>query len=164
MRSDCTSLSSALFCHRFGRLIVFSMVFAISTRLQRKLVDPVDGHRLGDVALVTTVTSIISTIGSDSFSPESLLFDDDNVFVVAAVVDGDRSVVVFVMIAVAFTVSLTDELSSDDVFVSFSLLSIFWRYLPPTSLPFKYETAEFELNDCRPLLMLFTCNLFELLG
>lgn len=112
MRSDCTSLSSVVCSHRFGRLIVFSIVFEISTRRQRKFADPDDGLGFGDVALVTTVTSIISTLGSESFSPESLLFDDDDVVVV---------VVAFV----AFTASLTDELSSDDVLVGFSLPSIF---------------------------------------
>lgn len=123
--------------------MVFSMVLAISTRRQReKLVVADDGHRLGDVALVTTFTSIISTFGSGSFSPES--DDDDAVVVVAAVDDDDDdgaggfvTVVAICAFAVAFTVSLADELSSEDTFVSFSLLSMFWRYLPPTSLPFR---------------------------
>lgn len=147
------------------------MVFAISMRRQRvKLVVADDGHKFGDVALVTTVTSIISTHGSGSFSLES---DDEIVFSgdVVAVVDGDDddddgddAFVGASILAVAFTASLTAGLSSVVVFVSFSLLSIFWRYRPPTSLPFKYETPDAELNDCRPLLMLFTCNLFELRG
>lgn len=112
--------------------MVFSMVFAISMRRQReKLVVADDGHRFGDVALVTTFTSIISTNGSGSFSPES---DDGVVFSgdVVADVDDDDDVEddadgddAFVAVgAAAFAVSLTNELSSEDGFVSFSLLSL----------------------------------------
>lgn len=139
IRSDCISLSS-LFGFRFGRFIVFSMVFANSARRQREnVVAVVDGHRFGEVALVTTVTSIISTLDSDCDSLESL-----PVVVVA--------------------VSFVGELSAEDIFLGFSSLSVFWRYLPPTSLPFKYETAGLvEFNDDR-LLKLFTCSLFEVRG
>lgn len=48
----------------FGRITVFSMVFAISIlRHREKLIVFVE-HKLGDVPLVTILTSIISTFGS----------------------------------------------------------------------------------------------------
>lgn len=141
MRSDCTSLSSLVGLH-FGRFIVFSMVFAISALRQREKLVVVLGHKLGDVALVTTLTSIISTFCSELVSPDSLLL-----FVV--------------------DVSFVGELSSDDVFdvfVGFSFFSLFCRYLPPTSLPFKYETAGLVVLNEDRLLKLLTCSLFELRG
>lgn len=114
------------------------MVFAISTRRQReKLVGVDDGHKLGEVALVTTVISIISTLGSGSgsssgsgsgsFSPESLLVDDDDddAVAVVAVTIADGEGAVFVVITVVLTASLTDELSSDEFFASFSFVSTF---------------------------------------
>lgn len=73
IRSDCISLSS-VFGLRFGRFMVFSMVFAISARRQREKCVVVDvGHKFGDVALVTTVTSTISMLDSVCVSLESLL-------------------------------------------------------------------------------------------
>lgn len=59
------------------------------------------------------------------------------------------------------------ELSSDDVFVvfaGFSIFSLFCRYRPPTSLPFKYETAGLVVLNEDRLLKLLTCSLFELRG
>lgn len=117
------------------------MVFAISMRRQReRFVDVVDGHKFGEVALVTTVTSIISTHGSDSFCPQSLPFDDDaddGVSVAVLVAVGDGAFAVTAAVSTISTISLADELSSDDGFTSFSPLSRFSRYLPPTSVPFK---------------------------
>lgn len=121
-------MSSTLICSRFGRLIVFSIVLAISTRRQREKLVADDGHRLGDVALVTTVISTISTPDSDSFSPESLLL-----LLSLTINDGDcdddtvaGAISCFFAIATEFSVSPTDELSSVEIFgADFSLLSIF---------------------------------------
>lgn len=106
IRSDCTSLSSHIGL-RFGRFIVFSIVFAISTRRQREKLVVVVEHRFGDVGLVTTVTSIISTLGSDCDSLESLLL-----------------VVVVVVVAVV-PVSFVGELSVEDIFRGLSSFSVF---------------------------------------
>lgn len=51
-----------------------------------------------------------------------------------------------------------------DVFVEFSFLSMFLRYRPAISLPFKYETAGVDVFCDDRLLKLFTCNLFEVRG
>lgn len=90
-------------------------------RQREKLVVVDDGHKFGEVALVTTVISIISTLdsGSGSFSPESLLVDDEAAVVATA---GERG---GISEAVVSSVSLADELSSDDVFVGFSFVSTF---------------------------------------
>lgn len=138
MRSDCTSLSS-LFGFCFGLITVFSMVFAISTLRQREKLLVVVEHKFGDVDLVTTVISTISIFFSHWESLESLLS----------------------LFTAWHSFSLAGEFSLGGVLVGFSFLSMFRRYLPPTSLPFKYDTAGVdELCDDR-LLKLFTCNLFD---
>lgn len=103
IRSDCTSLSSA-FGFRFGRFMVFSMVFAISARRQREKCVVVDvEHKFGDVALVMTFTSTISTLDSVCVSPESLLLFVAVISLVGELsvddVDVDDAVVVVVVAA-----------------------------------------------------------------
>lgn len=140
MRSDCTSLSSLMgFC--FGRIVVFSIVFAISARRNREKVVALVEHKLGEVPLVTTVTSTISTFGSGHCCLSSHGSLDS--------------------VCCSFTGELPSE---DEIFAgssSFSSFSVvFRRYLPATSFPFKYGTAGLvDLDVGR--LKLFTWSLFD---